>query len=490
MHDFIRDNTTWGLEHPDEAAKIRGEKLRTESGEPAPIEDKPADQPDPNADPNKPADKPADAPPVAATPVKIDEWTTKSPELKAAFDKNPELRTEIMEMARSAEAAKPVLDIVSTVEEAQFAVENANRLVSLQSNWMLAGEDPEMTGPAWDMTVDFFKERDANGAEIKGADGKPKLGADFKPFVAKAAATAIAPHAAQQQSTADALKARLQGNYANEEARQADEKALEQAEYNVAAFNYVTAQLGKGDEPASSLPALPANATKEQIEFQEKLKTERAELDAKAGKTSAADRKASREKLDRSVQTEYEGSITSQIDSRVAAMKERGEHLPEFVLSDKWINPRTQKTTGISAFAMKIYQQVNDKITGNPVHKAKLASYQAMGEAGKDARVAEVKRLVTQYLPKIFDAEVTRIQNGIRETNRPRAAAPAAPAPGAPRLEPTSRATIQPSGALTGAELDKWAATEAAKDPGWENMLASDRYARVASIKAKKQFGG
>ena len=178
LAQFVAENTAWSIAHPEEAAKIREQKLAAEeaglpTGEQTTAEGATAEAvktAEGGDQPKAEAAKPAEGQPVAgATPAKIDEWTGKAPELKAAFEKYPELREEIMETARFAETMKDVADIVSTKEEAQFAVENSGRLVSLQTNWMLSGEDPEMIGPAWDQTVDMFKERDANGAEVLGA---------------------------------------------------------------------------------------------------------------------------------------------------------------------------------------------------------------------------------------------------------------------------------------------------------------------------------
>lgn len=410
-----------------------------------------------------------------------------TPELKAVFEKHPEKLAQVMEMARSLEASKGITDIVGTPEEAQFAVEHANRLVSLQSSWMLSGEDPEMIGPAWEQTVEMFKERDKDGKEIL-ENGKPKLASDFRPFVRKAATSALEPFIESESAQIAALTQKLAGNYPTEEARAVDAKALEEANYNKAAFDYVLAKLNGGNEEGK-LPSLPPNATPEQIAFQKQLEERQRDLDAKTGKTATADRKAARAQLDRAVQTEYEGAINRQIETRINAMKDRGEYLPEFVLNDKWINPATGKQTNVSAFGMKIYQQLNDKINGNPIHRAKLASYQALGAGGKDARVAEVNRLVNLYLPKIFDAEVARIHNGIRELSGKKPAAPANGTATAPRAEPSTRAAVVPSG-MDGDQALTWARTEAAKQPGFRSMSSQQREELIMSLYGQKMYQG
>jgi hypothetical protein len=158
-------------------------------------------------------------------------------------------------------------------------------------------------------------------------------------------------------------------------------------------------------------------------------------------------------------------------------------------LNDKWINPASGKQTSVSAFGMKVYQQLNDKINANPIHRAKLASYQTLGAAGKDARVAEVNRLVNLYLPKIFDAEVTRIQNGIRELSAKKPNAAPANGVNAPRMEPSTRAAVVPSGMDSDQALS-WARTEAAKAPGFRNLSPQQREELVMDFYGQKMYRG
>ena len=489
---FIAENTAWSLAHPEEAAKIRTEKLAAEenglpTGEQTTAEGatadavKTAEGEQPKAEDAKPADT---QPVTGATPAKIDEWTGKSPELKAAFEKDPALRAEIMETARFAESMKEVADIVSTKEEAQLAVKNSSRLVSLQTNWMLSGEDPEMVGPAWDQTVEMFKERDANGAEVMGADGKPKLGADFKPFVRKAASTAIEDFSQSTQGQIAALETRLTGVYPNDDAKQADTKALEDLKYEKAAFDFVRDKIAAGDAGAPTLPKLPANATPEQIEYQKYLEAQQRELDAKQGKQTVEERRAARVALDRKVQLTYEAGINSDIEAHINDMKARGEFLPDFVLTDKWVNPQTGQPTKVSAFGARAYLALNAKINNNPLHTAKLGNLQALGAGGEAARNAELTRLRVLYLPDIIKAEVTRIQDGIRATGKQ-----PQPGGGVARVEPQSQGTATPT-TMDQAQTRSWAEAEAAKDPGWEGMDERTREEKIIALAAKKKYGG
>ena len=482
---FMSDNSKWSLSHEEEAGKIREAKLAAENGEEVTqptaeltqkVEE--AEQPQPDA---PKTETPAA---VAATPAAIEEWTTKSPELKALFAKSPELQAQIMEMARTNEAAKPVLEIVSTPEEARFAVDNANRLVGVQSSWMLAAEDPDMIGTAYDQTVEFFKERDANGAEVKGADGQPKMGADFPIFQRSVATPLLQNIAGSAQAAITALEARLAGNYPSEEARAADADALEQATYRKAAYDFILNDMKQSGDTSSKLPALPPGATPEQVAYQKELEKQQAELDAKSGKQTTESRKAASKAVDSEVQKSFETTINTQIETAINAMKERGEYLPDFVLQDKWINPATGKVTGLSAFGVKMYTALKNKLESTPIHVAKIASLQALGAAGKEARISEMNRLTTLYLPKIIETEIKRIQDGIRSSAGKKSATPSIA-----RVEPQSQGTVVPQG-MDSNQIRQWAETEAAKDPNFSVMSRVEKEALTMKLAMQKKFGG
>jgi hypothetical protein len=488
----MEDNGAWLIQHPQEAAKLQSERLKAEDQPFAPTE--PAAEAVPAVEPEKPAEapKPPEAPVAAATPAVIEEWTGKSPELKAAFDAHPEIKAAVMGMARENEAAKPVLEIVSTKEEAQFAVEHANRLVTLQTNWIMAAEDPDMVGPAFDQTLEMFMERDANGAIVKGADGQPKMAPDYDIFEGKFAAGKVARVGKGFDARIKELQTRLAGNYASDEARTADEAALEQADYSKKAVDYVLELINRPATGGTSLPALPANASPEQVAYHEQLKAERAELDKSKGVQTAESRKAARTALTQEVGRTWSKSVDDHISSHIAQMKERGEYLPDFVLSDKWINPATQKVTGVTDFGARCWINLNNKIFGNPIHRATLADLEAKGAAGKEARLAELNRLTNLYLPKIIQTRVDEIQQGIRGQGKPPApgtVAPGASAPaGAPRLEPQSGGIVAPK-SMNDDQLMTWAREEAAKTENFAMMSTKDKEELIMQAYARKKYG-
>jgi hypothetical protein len=206
----------------------------------------------------------------------------------------------------------------------------------------------------------------------------------------------------------------------------------------------------------------------------------------KEGKTTVDSRKAASTALRAEVQKEYETGLNTFIETQVAAMKERGEYLPDFVLNDKWINPQTGKTTNLSSFAVKIYQTLNDKINNNPLHAAKPASLEVLGAGGKDARLAEIKRLQGLYLPGIFNAEIKRIQDGIRAASGQK---PAAGAPPIARVEPNSGGIVQPQ-AMGEQQMLTWAREEAKKNPDYASSNEKDREEIVMQLYSRKRYGG
>lgn len=485
IQQFVKANTEWSMAHPEEAEKNRAAKIAAQDGELPETQTAPEAAAIAAVEQVDGAPKPAEAPAAAASaasPAAIDKWLTDAPELKAVFDKYPALHESMMETARGLEAANKITAIVGTEEEANFAVEHANRLVTLQANWMLGAEDPEMIGSAWDQTVDIFKERDANGAELKGPDGKPVLGADFKPFINKAASTALSGLNEAANAQIAAIQQRLAGNYPTEEARTADGEALKEAQYEKAAFDFVMAKLSAAPgDTGPKLPALPPNATAEQIAFQKQLETQQKELDAKQGKQTKEGRRAAHNAVNSEVQDSYEKLINDGFSAEVNAMRARGEYVSDLVLNDKYINQATGQVTKVSDIGARIYLDVNNKINSNPLHSAKLKSLEALGAAGKVARIAEIGRLVNIYLPKAIEANRWRLQVG--------GPAKAAVNGTVARVEPQSQGTVQP-GTLDSAQVRTWAEAEAAKEPGFADMSGRDREALVIRLAAKKKYGG
>ncbi len=489
---FMHDNHTWGMEHPEEAQKLREARLAAEEGTEAAVAPEAVATVEAvkAAEGEKPAEpaKPADAVPEAATPAVIEEWTSQSPELKAAFEKSPELKSRIMTMAREHAEAKPILELVPTKESAQFAVDHANRLINVQSAYMLGVDDPEMADKAWEQTREMFIETDAQGKPILGADGQPKLAPDYDILVTRGALEKLTPLHNSLKEIADGIEQRLKGVYPSEEAREADAGALEQAKYNAAAINYTLQLLKHQSAGESELPELPPDATPQQKAFQEKLKAEQAKLDESKGVQRKEATKAARQAVTKEVDNEWSTHVDTNVKNHIQAMLDRKEYIPDYVLNDKFINPVTQKVTNLSDLAVRTWFELNRRLLADPERRMKLMQYELMGKAGKEQRLARLKDFTAKELPKIVNARVTEIQNGIRGAEKKKAEMDAAKPPLA-RIEPQSQGTVAPTG-MSRDDIHKWAEVEAAKDPNWGAMSRADRAALTMSIASKKMFGG
>jgi hypothetical protein len=115
-----------------------------------------------------------------------------------------------------------------------------------------------------------------------------------------------------------------------------------------------------------------------------------------------------------------------------------------------------------------------------------------MGAKGQDARKALLDKLVAQYIPTIFNAEVERIQNGIRGVPAPKSVAVVTPdgaKPGTPRVEPQSQGTPVASG-MSDDQMMTWARDEAKKEPGFAGMNAAQREEIVMTKYSQKKYYG
>lgn len=495
MAQYIEDQATWAQAHPEEAQKWREQVNRDEFADDMPDQGGAAAAavaaaegapPPAAADPAKPADAPA----APATPQLLDEWMAKTPALKAALDADPEMKAAMESTVAQAAAAAPILEIASTVEEAKFHRDTANELVSLRANLMMAPDDPAALDRGWTQIQDMFTTIGDDGKVVLDKNGKPQLAQDFYAVRDKFVASHFDEGNARIGSEIAALEAKLGGHYPNEQAKLADQEALTNAKYAKAALDYALEYL-KGGQETDDLPALPAGATPEQIAFQKKLEDDRAALRGEQGKQTKEQRQAASREFNQKMQSAWGAGIGGFIEGQLKAMTDRGEYLPDFVLAQKWRDPKTGQESQIREFGMDIYQQFNAKVYGNPYHFAKLAELQALGPAGEKARLEYFEKLRTTFkdpvsrkpwLQKIFDDKVASIQNGIRKAagqNQP----PAGTAPVA-RVEPTSAGGgAQPPARMDEAQLTAQATERAKKDPGWANADEAGKSALISEMR-------
>lgn len=464
LENFLNDRNKWREEHPEAEAPKPADAQAEQQ--------KPDDALKPEAD-KKPEEVKPD--PASPTPQKIDEWTTKSPEFKAALDANPELKGELFAMARTNERAKPILDLVGSVEEAQFAVENAGAFVDLRTGLMLSVENPEKFPETFNKLQELFRVRDAKGEYVKDAAGNVVMADDYAILANQFVGDAFDPRVKGLQSQIATLKSQVEkGTFPSAEAKAAAEKSLEDAEYGLAALEYAQKLLSPGDSE-SALPELPDDATPAQKAFQEKLKQQQDELNKSKQTSTREQRVAARKEFSGKMTVQHNRGIGSFLDEYVKAEKARGGFIPDFVLQEPWIDPATGKQTTVSGFAKRIQLAYNAKLDSMPKVKERMAQLEMMppGPEAEASFKTEQAKLRELYLKPIVDAEVDRIQTGILGAQKDRAAA---------RNDQSSVATVEPGTGstarpqtMTSAELRAKALNNAQKLPGWENMSSAEK---------------
>ena len=487
IEQYIEASEKWKQDHPDEAAKLAEAAAKKAEGEEPGAqpkeEPKPAEAPKP-AEESKQED--AKSPePAAATPKALDDWTAKDPAFKAALDANPTLKGEIMATARAAEAAKPILQIVPTAEEARFAVDNATRILSLEHKFALAPESPEMAEAAFNDFVGLFNVVDDKGQPVTAADGTPVMTESFDFLSRKLTTGALTSAVKDAKASLDALKARVaSGVYPNEEAKAADAELLEDTDYKVKAFEYVSDLLGREDD-ALTLPELPADATPAQRALQEQLKTQLAELNKNKQTSTKAQRATVRAEFETKINRAWGQGVGDYIDNTIKAMRERGEVIPDVVLEQKYVNPTTGKVTESRSFGVLIAQEFQQKCASIPSVLKKMQDLAALppGPQTEALRVAENQRLRDLYLPEIVNAHVKRIQDGIREMSGQRQKQHQRVATVA-RVEPQSGGAPATPTILTGEALESAALAELAGNPDYQ---AANRLEQFEMLVEKKE---
>lgn len=450
---------------------------------------KPGEGEQPAAEAPKPpepeAPKPGEQPPApaAVTPQALDEVFQKHPELKAALDAAPEAKEALMATARAAEAAKPVLELIPTVEDARFVTENANQFLGLQHKFAMAAEMPEMGEEAFRDFVGLFHIVDEKGNPLVDPVTKaPVLTESFHFLTKKINDGAMTSAVEDYKKQADQVAARygLTANLTAEEkaAKLAaltpqDRAAIEEAEYAHAALSYAAALLKK-DPNALELPELPADATPEQRALQEKLAKELEQVNAGKLGQKTAERIAARRAFEREMNIEYGRGVGEYCQNEVKARKERGEYIPDMILNQKWINPATQQATDFPDFPMRMAFALTAKIRSVPTLNREWQRLEALGQQAKEARQRFVAEQRARWLPGLVNEYLTQVQAGVRqmakqgEQRQERIAEVA-------RTEPQTAGSAPRQVQMNAQQISEKALQLLANDPEYRNATRADQ---------------
>lgn len=462
----------WRAEHPEDAAKLAEEQARAaEQAKPgAQPEEEPVQAPKPAEEPVKPADKPAEA----VTPQAMDELLANRPALKAALEADPEARGVIMETARRAEAARPILDLIPTPEEAQFVVSTSGKFLDLQHKFAMSAERPEYGEQAFNDLVDLFKARDEKG-EVVTRDGHPVMNESFDFLTGRLTTGAIGGMVDQTAAQlADLEKKVASAVYPDEASKQRDQEALDDTRYKKAALEYV-AELLKGEVEGDQLPELPADATPAQREFQEKLKAQQEALKSSSKGAERARRVADRKAFELEVNATFGAGVGEFVDNVMKTRRDAGEYIPDFILERKWINPATNQETKFPDFAVRVMNAFVAKINSIPSVASKLRDYELQGRPAKDQRLAYFGELRGKYLPAIIDSELAPYLNGIRQMSAASSKKQGAVAEIA-RVEPQGVGSAPTPAAMTREQLETKARENLAQNPDYQGANRQEQY--------------
>jgi hypothetical protein len=485
LAQFVREHDDWAQQNPEAYAKAHPglatsaeEKQDTEPG----AEDKQA------ADAAK-VEEPGKAAEVGPLPQEFEAAIANDPALKAALEANPAAQTLIMDAARKLEAARPVLEIVPTVDDARFMATNANTMLDLRHNALLGIESPEARQGFWTGLKSQFVETDDKGNQVMDAQGRPVLGKDYDAcLLTPAANEKLTGKLTQINAVVAELTEKLKGHYPSEAAKAADQKRLDDLKDDSEAIGWVTEMLkleGQGD---TALPALPADATPEQKKFQERLERERDEL----RKEREAAGKGAQTNTVKAFESEqrigWQREVGKGIDQYLAEARERGEVIPDYILQERWIDPATKQPTQFPRLAVTILGEYDNTVMGMTRERNEIQRLERLGPAGRALREANAARLRKDYLTPIIQKHVKAIQDGIRQSTAAEAKRRGEIAKVA-RTEPQSGATPGAQPQLTEAQLTEKAQALAQSDPRWRSADQDERQIMLMTARTTVKWG-
>lgn len=490
MQQFIEAREKWAAENPEaaEAADAARRQAAAADGAAHPDGEMPAAEP---AQPEQRQDGEANAGAIAAAgalPEAFAQALEKDAALKTAFNANPEALALVMESARTAERMRAVEEIFSTREEAEFAQGHANTMLDLRHNFLLGVEDPEAAAMGWNGLKEQFRETDEKGNPVNDAAGNPVYGRDFETGLLTPAATEkVGSLATGARAKAEELKQRAaSGVFPNEAAKAEATRAAEEADLRASAAELV-AEMLKGDGAEPGLPELDPDATPAQRAYQERLRKEREELDGvKKTQGREAQAKTTRE-FEGKMRLTWQAGVGESIDNFLKEARERGEVIPDYILTRKWIDPVTKQQTTVPSLAVEILNEYDARVNSIPGVKDKLQQLQRLGPAGEQQRAAYNAELREKYLGPIMKRHVKEIQDGIR-------ASQTAEQQRREELNKVARPEAKTSSAgapepLTPEQLQKRAQELAQKDPEWATADSETRTRILMVARTRVQYG-
>lgn len=474
LEDFVEAKERWRAENPDAAEA------------PAPDAVQPGEQPA-RAEAQPEAPKPPEAP-AAVQPVlpqALDERLNANPALKAALEADPQTRDMLMATARAAEAARPVLELIPTVEDAKFYTQQTNQFLDLQHKLAMAADVPALGEQGWNDFVGLFQVVDDQGKPVVDAAGRPQLAESFNFLTRKVSQGAMTAATEDAKGRLDAMQQKL-GLAGLDDAQRtaklatlgaADREALDDAQYDYAALRYAAALLNK-DPEENELPPLPAGATPEQIAFQKKLEEQLEQQQQQRGANQKAQRQQQRAQLETRMRLDFGKGVGDYCQTELAARRERGEYVPDAILNQPWLNPQTRQATEFPDFPMRMAFALTAKIQANPQDNRRWQDLELKGPQAEQQRVAFHQEMRQKYLPGLVNDYLDTLTKGVREMVDQRAARQQRVQQVA-RVEPNTVAGAPAPARMNAEQVEQRAAELLKANPEYQRASRVDQHAML-----------
>jgi hypothetical protein len=430
------------------------------------------------------------AEPAGPLPVEFEAAINGDATLKAALEANPTAHKLIMDSARQLEAARPVLEIVPTVEDAQFMSMHANTMLDLRHNALLGVENPDARGEFLERMRNEFIETDDKGQPMLDADGKPMMGKDYDLcLLTPVTSEKLGGMQQRMAATVTALEQKLKGYYPSEEAKEADQKRLDDLKDDQENLGWTLELLKmEGGTNETALPPLPADATPAQRATQERLERLKADLDKEREASGKGKQIADVKAFETQRRFSWQGGVGKAIDEYLTAAKERGEVVSDYHIQQKWVDPQTKQQMDVSAFAVTVLNEFDAAVMGMTKERNEIQRLVRLGPAGRQLRDANDARLRTTYLEPIIRKNVKAIQDGIRQSQKAEEERRGKISKVA-RTEPQTAATAGPQPNLTEEQIQEKAMALVLRDPRWKAADENDRRTMLMVARTTVKYG-
>lgn len=379
---FLNALHEWEHDNPD---AVLGEVVEAPKVEEAKVEEK---KPETDAE-----DKPWAPEPDNVTPEVVNGWADKNPLLKQVWEQSPEIKNAMFALARKNAELAPMGEIFPDVEAAQFANQTSGRYVDLRAAFTAAEDDPAAIEPAYEALATEFMVRDEKGEIVKDAEGNPTFTADFNHL--------------NEHIGKGYLEHTLEKAEAIVKAGTGTPAQLEEANLTMQAIAHVNDWLsrqGKESEPDTSglSPEAKAYFDRQKAE----INAEKEKLGLQSKEQNAAQKKQEIANYHTGIDKQVGGLVGKRMDQLLADKEANGIFIPSYVLQAR------EPGEKVSTFAKTIIDGFNKKCDSVAKIKDHLAMLNRLppSDANKQRIIDYRLRLVDQFVPGLFDAEVRKVR--------------------------------------------------------------------------------